>query len=312
MSEINHYSISTRIGNAVNEIVKIISKSCNALNCHKLKTGYLATAQREMMLQTYYQRNFAEFQRRYPIGTKACENQAVESSVDTRIKAVHTVSMFESLSQVKPMALVTRTRHQEKWEKVKSAISALKQQLEAVRFEPVEVAKLTLGSEALIRQMSYDTHSFLAQAEEEVMLKKLIESTASMAYSIKADSKSLIASKDSVFVRANTDAGMMIMDTTSFPGFSCHAQVQEIENDLKQRGLVLSRIGEHTMRLPKGGVRLNDPFPACPVDAKNQILKNKINLTAVQKKEGVSAQQSQVILRYLQQLDNSRVKEKIA
>jgi hypothetical protein len=220
--------------------------------------------------------------------------------------------MFESLSQVKPMALVARTRHQEKWEKVKSAISALKQQLEASRFEPVEVAKLTLGSETLIRQMSYDTHSFLAQAEEEVMLKKLIESTASMAYSVEADNKSLSASKKHVFIRANTDAGMMIVDTTSFPGISCHAQVQEIEKDLKQRGLVLSRIGEHSMRLRKGGVRLNDPFPACPVDGKNQILEKKINLTAVQKKEGVSAQQNQVIHRYLQQLDNSRVKEKIA
>ena len=179
MSEINHYSISTRIGNVVNEIVKIISKSCNALNCHKLKTGYLTTAEREMMLQTSYNKNFAEFQRRYPIGTKACQTQAVESNADTRIKAVHTLSMFESLSQVKPMALVARTRHQEKWEKVKSAISALKQQLEAARFEPVEVAKLTQGSETLIRQMSYDTHSYLAQAEEKVMFKKVISSAPS-------------------------------------------------------------------------------------------------------------------------------------
>jgi len=312
MSEITHYSLSTRIGNVVNEIVNIISKSCNALNCHKLKTGYLATAEREMTLQTFYQRNFAELQNRHSISTQACQTQAVEYSQDTRIKAIHTVSMFESLSQVKPMALVARTRHQEKWEKVKSAISALKQQLEASRFEPVEVAKLTLGSETLIRQMSYDTHSFLAQAEEEVMLKKLIESTASMAYSVEADNKSLSASKKHVFIRANTDAGMMIVDTTSFPGISCHAQVQEIEKDLKQRGLVLSRIGEHSMRLRKGGVRLNDPFPACPVDGKNQILEKKINLTAVQKKEGVSAKQNQVIHRYLQQLDNSRVKEKIA
>ena len=312
MSEINHYSISTRIGNVVNEIVNIISKSCNALNCHKLKTGYLATAEREKTLQTFYQRNFAELQNRYPISKKACESQVIESSQDTRIKAIHTVSMFESLSQVKPMSLVARTRHQEKWEKVKSTISALKQQLEASRFERVEVVKLTDSSETLIRQMSYDTHSFLAQAEEELMLKKLIESTASMAYSVEADSKSLIASMEPVFIRANTDAGMMIVDTTSFPGISCHAQVQEIEKDLKQRGLVLSRIGEHSMRLRKGGDRLNDPFPACPVDNKNQILKNKINLTAVQNKEGVSAQQNQVIHQYLQQLDNSRVKEKIA
>ena len=312
MSEINHYSLSTRIGNVVNEIVNIISKSCNALNCHKLKTGYLATAEREKTLQTFYQRNFAEFQKRYPISKKACESQVIESSQDTRIKAIHTVSMFESLSQVKPMALVARTRHQEKWEKVKSTISALKQQLEASRFEPVEVAKLTDSSETLIRQMSYDTHSFLAQAEEELMLKKLIESTASMAYSVEADNKSLIASKDPVFIRANTDAGMMIVDTTSFPGSSCHAQVQKIEKDLKQRGLVLSRIGEHSMRLRKGGVRLNDPFPACPVDGQNQILKNKINLTVAQKKEGAITHQKQVIHRYLQQVGNSRIKEKIA
>jgi hypothetical protein len=313
MSEINHYSFSTRIGNAMNEIVKIISKSCNALNCSKLKTGYLATAEREMMLERLYDKNFAEFQNRYPTSTKACESQVIESSQDTRIKAIHTVSMFESLSQVKPMALVARTRHREKWEKVKSAISALKQQLEAVRFEPVEVAKLTQGSETLIRQMSYDTHSFLAQAEEELMLKKLIESTTSMAYSVKADNKSLIASMGPVFIRANADAGLMILDTTSFSGISCHAQMQKIEKDLKQRGLVLRRMGEHSMRLRKGGVRLNDPFPACPTDEHNHFLKGKV-MTALPEEKSCAVSKPQNLLthQYLQQMDSSRIKEKIA
>lgn len=58
MSEINHFSFSARMGNAVDGIVKIISKSCNALNTHKLKIGYLATAERKIRLQTLYEKNF--------------------------------------------------------------------------------------------------------------------------------------------------------------------------------------------------------------------------------------------------------------
>ena len=312
MSEINHYSFSTRIGNAMNEIVKIISKSCNALNCSKLKTGYLATAEREMMLERLYDKNFAEFQNRYPTSTKACESQVIESSQDTRIKAIHTVSMFESLSQVKPMALVAKTRHREKWEKVKSAISALKQQLEAVRFEPIEVAKLTQGSETLIRQMSYDTHSFLAQAEDELMIKKIAESVSVLHYNVRTDGLSLIASKGPVAIRAKAGAGILALDSTSFPGISCHAQIQIIEKDLKQRGLVLQRLCEHSMRFRKGAVRSNDPFPACPTE--NHFLEREV-ITAVPEKKLISSTASKLHLpahQYLQQLDKNCIKEKIA
>ena len=316
MSELNHYSFSARMGNAVDGIVKIISKSCNALNTHKLKIGYLATAERKIRLQTLYEKNFSKIQKRYAISDRSktlAKARGIDLSQDTRNRAIHTVSMFESLSQFEPMALVAKTRHRGRWDKINSAVSALKRQLKAPKFDPVEVEQLVEKSEMLTRQMSYDTHSFLAKAEEELMLKKLIESTASMAYDVKTDGNSLIASKGLVAIRAKADAGILALDTTSFSGISCHAQMQKIEKDLKQRGLVLRRMGEHSMRLRKGGVRLNDPFPACPTDEHNHFLKGKV-MTALPEEKSCAVSKPQNLLthQYLQQMDSSRIKEKIA
>jgi hypothetical protein len=319
MSELNYYSFSVQIGKAVEGIAKIISRSCSALNHHKLKDGYLATAQREMLLETLYDKNLAELKKRYPIsdGSKVvCETQGIDLRQDTRIRAIHTVSMFESLSQVEPMALVAKTRHRDKWEKMNLTVSTLKHQLKAPKFDPVEVGQLVEKSETPIREMSYDTHSFLAKTEQELMLKKLTESVTSMAYSVKTDGMSLIASKGSVSIRAKVGAGIMALDTTSFPGISCHAQMHRIEKDLKQRGLVLRRLCEHNMRLRKGGVRLNDPFPACPADGQNHILKRKVIAAAPEKKqlsrESASIKrQNGLIHQYLRQMDSRCIKEKV-
>ena len=240
MSELNHYSVSARMGNAVNGIVKIISKSCSALNNHKFKRNYLATADRKIRLQKLYESNFEKMKKRYAIIDRSkalAKPRDIDLSQDTRIKAIHTVSMFESLSQVKPMALVAKTRHSDSWEKISSTVSALKHLLKTPEFDPVEIDRLVDKSEMLTREISYDTHSFLAKAEEDVMLKKLTESVASMAYTVNTDGMSLNASKGLVSIRAEAGAGILALDSTSFPGISCHAQVQIIEKDLNNEAL---------------------------------------------------------------------------
>ena len=314
MSELYHYSLSARMGNAVNEIIKIISKSCAALNCHKLKNVYLATAEREMRLKRFYDNNFAKLHESHPIsaGSRAYEIQDIDLSQNTRIRAIHTVSMFESLSQVKPMALVAKTRHSARWEETSSAVSALKHQLKSPEFDPVKIEQLVEKSEFLTREMSFDTHSFLAKVEDELMIKKLTESVSALQYNVRTDGLSLNASKDLVDIRAKADAGILALDTTSFSGISCHAQMQIIEKDLKQRGLVLQRLCEHSMSLRKGSVRLNDPFPACPNDKQHHFLKH--NAITVPEKEQLSCAASKpqnfLTHQYLQQIDKSCIKEK--
>ncbi|MEN8692884.1 MAG: hypothetical protein AB1Z20_22680 [Desulfobacterales bacterium] len=314
MSELNHYTFSARMGNAVNGIVKIISKSCSALNNHKLKIGYLATTERKIRLQKLYDNNFEKLKKCYAISDRSkalSKSRDIDLSQDTKIKAIHTVSMFESLSQIEPMAMVAKTRHKGRWEKISSAVSALKLQLKAPEFDPVKVEQLVEKSEMSIRKMSFDTHSFLAKAEDELMLKKLTESVASLEFNVKADGLSLNASKGLVSIRANAGDGILSLDTTSFSGISCHAQVQIIEKDLKQRGLVLQRLCEHSLRLRKGGVRLIDPFPACPTDEHNRFLRGK-STTALPKQKSRTASKPHLLThQYLKQMDSSRIKEKI-
>jgi hypothetical protein len=70
------------------------------------------------------------------------------------------------------------------------------------------------------------------------------------------------------------------------------------------------------MRLRKGGVRLNDPFPACPADGQNHILKRKVIAVAPENKqlsrESASIKrQNGLIHQYLRQMDSRCIKEKI-
>jgi hypothetical protein len=151
----------------------------------------------------------------------------------------------------------------------------------------------------------------LAKAEDELMIKKLTESVSALQYNVSTDDLSVIALKDSVTIRANAGAGILSLDTTSFSGFSCHAQTQIIEKDLKQRGLVLQRLCEHSLRLRKGGVRLVDPFPACPTDEHNHILRGKLTTALPEQKSHTASKSHLLTHQYLQQMDSSRIKEKI-
>ena len=75
----------------------------------------------------------------------------------------------------------------------------------------------------------------------------------------------------------------------------------------------MQRLCEHSLRLRKGGVRLIDPFPACPTDEQNHFLKSKV-MTALPEQESCAVSKPQNLLthQYLKQMDSSRIKENIS
>jgi hypothetical protein len=170
--------------------------------------------------------------------------------------------MFESMSTVESMRFVAETKHSEAWNTVSSFVCSLKEQIRTPEFSTRSLEEATDSCESLLNLMAQDCHSVLAQAESALVLKTMVESMSSLAYRVKTEGSSLLASKGLFSVRATVENGMVTLDSTAFPGISCHAEVHKIEKELKERGLLVTRLCGYRSNLRDEKAKLTNPFPA--------------------------------------------------
>lgn len=300
MSEASILSIGALVGFAAVGIGKLIGSACGAVIQYQPKNEYLATPQREMLLQSLYARNFAAFE--FVVSRRLETFNSAGAVVGrTQARALHTIAMYESVSQIESMAYVVGAKHEQAWKKVGSLISQIKDQLGTPAFSVEKIDQLTENSESLIRRLANDAHSLLARAEEKLLLSTVAQSMSSLAYKVRANDSALIASRGAVSVRADVARGRLKLDTTSFPGISCHAQIQRIEKQLEKRGLVLRRLCENAHNLRKDRVRLKDLFPVCPDAGSRQVGKTAQSVIHA----------DPLVQRYLRQLDHNLIKETV-
>jgi hypothetical protein len=206
---------------------------------------------------------------------------------------------------------VAETKHQGSWEKISSAISKIKSELKAPTFNIKEIENLSEKSDELLRKITMDSHALLARAEDDLLLNTVSRSLSSFAYKLKSDGNSLIASKASVCIRVNVGGGKLQLDTTSFPGISCHSEIHKIEKELEKRGLVLRSLCERAVKLRKGSVLLKDPFP---VFSTNELIDSKSIQTKLKNNE-IDNQFTNanygLIQRYVQQIERNRIRERL-
>ena len=221
MSEMSIFSIAVLIGTAGQGIARLIGKACGDISQYQPKNDYLATPEREMLLQSLYSKSFASLEDQYLVNNdmkQFHENLTDDFERSAQLKAIHVISMFESVSQIEPMAFVVEKKHGDKLKKIGSAISAMKKHLITPTFDTRKLEKLAEDSEPIIRKITNDSHSLLARAEQELALKTVAESMSSLAYNVKTSGMALVASKGSASVRAGFDGGRVRLDTISFPG----------------------------------------------------------------------------------------------
>jgi len=296
MSEINIFTVGLLIGEAAIGIGKIIGKLCGVAGPYQLKNNYVATSEREMLLKALYDKNFAAFE-------NTCLSNRSARDPGARLKAIHSISMFESISDVEPMAFVAEKRHGEKFRRAAAIVADMKKWLEHPDTGNRDIKKLAHESDGLIRKIAGDAHSLLAKAEEELSLKTIAESMSSLAYRVKTGDTALVASKGDVLVRGSVQAGRVKLDTTSFSGISCHAEVRRIEQDLKRRGLILTKLFENHTRHPKDPARLTDPFPAFQGQRR---IENKAPVIREEPKNGIGP-----VMLHRKLANNGRIKERL-
>ena len=189
----------------------------------------------------------------------------------SQLQAIHVMSMSESISQVEPMAFVAKKKHGSKLKKVYSLVKKMKSHLQNDTYDHDTVQKLATDCEPILRRIANDTHSFLTDVEDKVSLEAVTGTMRDLGYQVRTDKKDLLGSKGNISVRARAEGGRLVLDTTTFPGISCHGEVHSIETELERKGLILRRAFGNTMKLDEGRVKLKDPFPLfSATDAKRE------------------------------------------
>jgi hypothetical protein len=318
MSELNNFSIGALVGTAVVGIAYLIGKACGTAYQFQPKNEYLSTPEREMLLRSLYAKNFANIENR--LSNESMRAFRKDNPAIGRAKAIHTVSMFESITNVEPMAFVAKEKFGEKWKKIESAISKIKTELDSENSNLKIACNLADENEALLRKITTDSHALLARAEEKLLLDAVTECMSALKYKVNSNGPCLLASKESlsvpvsvpVSVRAKVGEGRLNLNTKSFPGISCHAEVQNIEKELRSRGLVLQRLCENTLNLRKDNVRLTDPFPACPSEKQNSDNQIQMQNSSTQKARDQNRMSNTSVQRILQHRNRSLIKEKLS
>ena len=128
MSELNTFSLSVIVGRLASQIGALITGACGSVLSYQPKNPYVTTPERESLLKSLYNRNCTALETQLRLAEPT--SLARDSSGHTaKLKAVHTISMFESMSSVEAMRFVAETRHSEAWNKVSSFVGSLKEQL---------------------------------------------------------------------------------------------------------------------------------------------------------------------------------------
>ena len=264
MSETTNLSIVVLMGDVRKKMSNFIGEACN--NLYQVDTDYLATQEREIALKELYIKNFVGLEQEHIVqaveSDKILSNDHVSKS---QLQAIHVISMAESIAQVEPMAFVTKKKYGSKLKKVHSLVKKIKSHLQDNIYDSDAVQKLTTDCEPILRKIAKDTHSLLANAEDKISLETVTATMNGLDYKVKTNGKNLIGSKGNISVRARAEGGRLMLDTTTFPGISCHREVHRIEAELERRGFILRRAYENTMKLNEGYVKLKDPFPPFPV-----------------------------------------------
>jgi hypothetical protein len=260
MSELNTFSLSVIMGRAISEIGEFISSACGSLLRYQPKNPYITTPERDRLLKSLYARNCTALENKLGLAP------SLSLATDTfrhaaQLKAVHTISMFESMSSVESMRFVAETKHSEAWNTVSSFVGSLKEQLRTPEFSIRSLQEATDSCEPLLNHVAQDCHSVLAKAESALVMKTMAESMSSLAYKVKTEGSNLLASKGLFSVRARVENGTVLLDSTAFPGISCHAEVHKIEKELKERGLLVTRLCGYRSNLRDEKTALRNPFP---------------------------------------------------
>lgn len=261
MSERNTFSLSVLMGRAISEIGDLISSACGGLLRYRPKNPYITTTERESLLESLYVRNCTALESKLGMPESFSLTTDISGHV-TRLKAIHTISMFESMSSVESMRFVAETKHSKAWNEVSAIIGNVKEQLKNPESGIMSLQEATDSCESLLNQVARDCHSLLAKAESALTMKTMAESMSSLAYKVKSQGLSLLASKGAFSVRARVENGTVLLDTTAFPGISCHSEVHKIEKELKERGLLVTRHCGYTGNLREEKAKLTNPFPA--------------------------------------------------
>jgi len=261
MSELNTFSLSVIMGRAISEIGDFISSACGSLLRYQPKNPYITTPNRDSLLKSLYDRNCTALENKIGLA-KSFSLTADSYRHAAQLKAVHTISMFESISSVESMRFVAATKHSEAWNTVSSFVGSLKEQLRTPEFSIRSLQDATDSCESLLNHVAQDCHSVLEKAESALVMKTMAESMSSLAYKVKTEGSNLLASKGLFSVRANVDNGRVTLDSTAFPGISCHAEVHKIEKELKECGLLVRRLCGYQSSLRDEKAKLTNPFPA--------------------------------------------------
>ena len=260
MSELNTFSLSVIMGRAVSEIADFISGACGSLLRYQPKNPYITTPERDSLLKSLYARNCAALESKVGMAPSLSLATGISGHA-AQLKAVHTISMFESISSVESMRFVAETKHAKAWNKVSALVGALKEQISTPESGTRSLQEATDSCESLLNQVAQDCHSVLAIAESALVLKTMAESMSSLTYKVKAEGSNLLGTKGLFSVRARVETGMVTLDSTAFPGISCHAEVHKIEKELKERGLLVTRLCGYQSNLRDEKAKLTNPFP---------------------------------------------------
>jgi len=168
MSEVNNFSIGALVGTAVFGIAYLIGKACGAVCQFQPKNEYLSTPEREMLLRSLYAKNFADYENRM-LSNESTRVFFRDNAANYRAKAIHTVSMFETITNIEPMAFVAKAKFGEKWKKIESVVSKIKTELDSQNSNLKRVCNLADENEALLRKITTDSHALLARAEERLL-----------------------------------------------------------------------------------------------------------------------------------------------
>ena len=302
MSELSVFSIGFFVGAAaLLGIGKMIAGACGGLSSYQPKNTYVATPEREMVLQSLYAKNVTIFEDKYILRNdgKIPNSQVMDHSLlNAKLEAIHVKSMFEAMSDIEPIAFVAKQKHEPRLKKLRSIISDITTQLDDPVINVDQLGKIAKEGESIIRKVTNDSHSLLARAEEDMALNVITDSMSSLGYRVNVGKTGINATKGQFSIRARVSAGRINLDTTSFSGISCQTEIQNIEKDLQERGLVLQRLCESHRKLPKDTVAIKDPFP---LFGKEHVSTKKEVDAFLHKSEGLGNQHLQLLNRTLKE-----------
>ena len=245
MSGINTYSLRAMLeARREKWRAQVEEKLKGLLNARvRLNDCCLTTLQRRSTVKSVYESRLSQHTETFILQAgESSLNLSESPALQMKIQAVEALSLFEAVSEAEPILRVAQARESERFQKVSSAMANLKRLLDERKPITEAIHQDVLASSATLKDLSLKSHSLLASVEENLLLEEVSQSLSDLNYRLEQRGGLLVASKGTHLARVKVHHGRIALDTTSFPGISCHAEMNRIEEDLKRRGLVLERL----------------------------------------------------------------------